>query len=209
MRRRCWPGCATPACWRPPDAAGHPAAGVCWLPARPWPSRAPSPASAPSSWRMTSSPSPSPAAPPRRARPPAPTWPRRRSGRSSEPGRNLCVLGHAGPQEGGAQTGIQLAAKRAGAVAAALAKLGIERDRIRRRGAPRRLRQGRGAGGAQRDGGAAAGRGGGATEPATRASEPLPLPPTKPRAPAAQPASSLGPPGNTTPGAAEPPAAKP
>ena len=31
-----------------------------------------------------------------------------------EPGRNLCVLGHAGPQEGGAQTGLQLAAKRAG-----------------------------------------------------------------------------------------------
>ncbi|MFC7475590.1 OmpA family protein [Dankookia sp. GCM10030260] len=48
-----------------------------------------------------------------------------------EPGRNLCVLGHAGPQEGGAQAGLQLAAKRAGAVAAALAKLGIERDRIR------------------------------------------------------------------------------
>ncbi|WP_431271466.1 hypothetical protein [Dankookia sp. P2] len=31
-----------------------------------------------------------------------------------EPGRMLCVLGHAGPQEGGAQSGIQLAAKRAG-----------------------------------------------------------------------------------------------
>lgn len=48
-----------------------------------------------------------------------------------EPERNLCVLGHAGPQEGGAQTGIQLAARRAGAVADALAKLGVERDRIR------------------------------------------------------------------------------
>ncbi|MCB4821291.1 OmpA family protein [Roseicella aerolata] len=48
-----------------------------------------------------------------------------------EPERNLCVLGHAGPQEGGAQSGLQLAAKRAGEVAAALAKLGIERDRIR------------------------------------------------------------------------------
>lgn len=47
------------------------------------------------------------------------------------PERNLCVLGHAGPQEGGAQTGLQLAARRAGAVAEALAKLGIERDRIR------------------------------------------------------------------------------
>jgi hypothetical protein len=48
-----------------------------------------------------------------------------------EPERNLCVLGHAGPQEGGAQSGIQLAAKRAGEVASALAKLGIDRDRIR------------------------------------------------------------------------------
>jgi hypothetical protein len=48
-----------------------------------------------------------------------------------EPGRMLCILGHAGPQEGGAQSGLQLAAKRAGEVAAALARLGIERDRIR------------------------------------------------------------------------------
>jgi coenzyme F420-reducing hydrogenase delta subunit len=43
----------------------------------------------------------------------------------------LCVLGHAGPQEGGAQSGLQLAARRAGAVAERLAKLGVERDRIR------------------------------------------------------------------------------
>ncbi|WP_043341059.1 OmpA family protein [Belnapia moabensis] len=48
-----------------------------------------------------------------------------------EPERMLCVLGHAAPQEGGAQAGVQLAAKRAGAVAEALAKLGVERDRIR------------------------------------------------------------------------------
>jgi outer membrane protein OmpA-like peptidoglycan-associated protein len=48
-----------------------------------------------------------------------------------EPERHLCVLGHAGPQEGGAQTGLQLAARRAGAVAGALAELGVERDRIR------------------------------------------------------------------------------
>lgn len=48
-----------------------------------------------------------------------------------EPERNLCVLGHAGPQEGGATTGAQLAARRAGAVAEALAKLGVERDRVR------------------------------------------------------------------------------
>ncbi len=48
-----------------------------------------------------------------------------------EPERNLCVLGHAGPQEGGATTGAKLAAKRAGAVANALARLGVERDRVR------------------------------------------------------------------------------
>ncbi|WP_149538360.1 OmpA family protein [Siccirubricoccus phaeus] len=47
------------------------------------------------------------------------------------PERNICVLGHAGGQEGGAQTGLQLAARRAGAVAEALAKLGVERDRVR------------------------------------------------------------------------------
>jgi outer membrane protein OmpA-like peptidoglycan-associated protein len=50
---------------------------------------------------------------------------------NAAPERHLCVLGHAGPQEGGAQTGLQLAARRAGAVAEALAKLGVERDRIR------------------------------------------------------------------------------
>jgi len=48
-----------------------------------------------------------------------------------EPERNLCVLGHAGPQEGGATTGAKLAARRAGAVADALARLGVERDRVR------------------------------------------------------------------------------
>lgn len=48
-----------------------------------------------------------------------------------QPERQLCVLGHAGPQEGGATTGTQLAARRAGAVAEALSKLGVERDRIR------------------------------------------------------------------------------
>jgi outer membrane protein OmpA-like peptidoglycan-associated protein len=47
------------------------------------------------------------------------------------PDRMLCVLGHAGPQEGGAQAGIALAAKRAGAVATVLARQGVERDRIR------------------------------------------------------------------------------
>jgi hypothetical protein len=48
-----------------------------------------------------------------------------------EPERMLCVLGHSGTQEGGAQTGVQLAARRAGAVATALAREGVERDRIR------------------------------------------------------------------------------
>lgn len=47
------------------------------------------------------------------------------------PDRLICVFGHAGPQEGGAQTGVQLAARRAGAVATALAQRGVERDRIR------------------------------------------------------------------------------
>jgi outer membrane protein OmpA-like peptidoglycan-associated protein len=48
-----------------------------------------------------------------------------------EPGRNACVLGHAGLQEGAAQASVQLAAKRAAAVAAQLSKRGVERDRIR------------------------------------------------------------------------------
>lgn len=47
------------------------------------------------------------------------------------PERNICVLGHAAPQEGGAATGTRLAARRAGAVAEELAKRGVERDRIR------------------------------------------------------------------------------
>ena len=47
------------------------------------------------------------------------------------PERMLCVLGHTGPQEGGAQSGLQLAARRAGAVARLLATQGVERDRIR------------------------------------------------------------------------------
>ena len=128
----CWRGCAMPA-WSPPRDPGHPVRSrwpSCCCPPRPWPSRAPSPASAPNSWRMMSSPSLSPAAPPRRATPPAPTLRRRWRGRSVA-GADVCVLGHAGAQEGGAQTGTQLAARRAGAVATLLAKEGVERDRIR------------------------------------------------------------------------------
>jgi outer membrane protein OmpA-like peptidoglycan-associated protein len=48
-----------------------------------------------------------------------------------EPERKLCVLGHAGAQEGGATTNRQLAARRAGAVAEALVKRGLPRDRLR------------------------------------------------------------------------------
>jgi len=45
--------------------------------------------------------------------------------------RNVCVLGYAAADEGGAQTAAHLAARRARAVAAELARLGVERNRIR------------------------------------------------------------------------------
>ncbi len=45
--------------------------------------------------------------------------------------RNICVLGHALPAEGGAQTGQRLAAARARSVAQALAQAGVEPARIR------------------------------------------------------------------------------
>jgi outer membrane protein OmpA-like peptidoglycan-associated protein len=48
----------------------------------------------------------------------------------AEPGRNICILGHAG-QEGGATTSIQLAAQRARAVTNALAERGIAAERLR------------------------------------------------------------------------------
>ena len=48
-----------------------------------------------------------------------------------EPARPLCILGHAGPQEGGATTNTQLAARRAAAVAADLARRGVARERLR------------------------------------------------------------------------------
>lgn len=48
-----------------------------------------------------------------------------------EPERHICVLGHALGTEGGTQTGTRLAARRARAVALELARLGIERDRVR------------------------------------------------------------------------------
>ena len=48
----------------------------------------------------------------------------------AEPGRNICILGHAG-QEGGATTSITLAAQRARAVAAALASHGVGNERLR------------------------------------------------------------------------------
>lgn len=46
------------------------------------------------------------------------------------PDRNICILGHA-DDGGGARGNVRLAARRAGAVAEALTKLGIPRDRIR------------------------------------------------------------------------------
>jgi outer membrane protein OmpA-like peptidoglycan-associated protein len=49
---------------------------------------------------------------------------------SAEPGRNICILGHAG-QEGGATTSIQLAAQRARAVTNVLADRGIAAERLR------------------------------------------------------------------------------
>ncbi|MBS7810246.1 OmpA family protein [Roseococcus pinisoli] len=45
--------------------------------------------------------------------------------------RNICVLGFASANEGGAQTGARLAARRARAVGLELSRMGIERDRIR------------------------------------------------------------------------------
>jgi hypothetical protein len=49
----------------------------------------------------------------------------------AEPERNICVLGFASGEEGGAQTASRLAARRARALALELAKLGVERDRVR------------------------------------------------------------------------------
>jgi outer membrane protein OmpA-like peptidoglycan-associated protein len=49
----------------------------------------------------------------------------------AEPSRNICVLGHALPAEGGARTAQRLAAQRARAVAEALAQAGVDAERIR------------------------------------------------------------------------------
>ncbi len=48
----------------------------------------------------------------------------------AEPGRNICVLGHAN-RAAGAETSTQIAARRARAVSLALAQGGVERDRVR------------------------------------------------------------------------------
>ncbi len=48
----------------------------------------------------------------------------------AEPGRAICVLGHA-DDGGGSQSNVRLAARRAGAVAAELAARGVARERIR------------------------------------------------------------------------------
>ena len=49
----------------------------------------------------------------------------------AEPTRPLCILGHAGRQEGGATANSRLAARRAAAVADALVKRGLPRERLR------------------------------------------------------------------------------
>jgi outer membrane protein OmpA-like peptidoglycan-associated protein len=49
---------------------------------------------------------------------------------AAQPERNVCVLGHA-ERSAGAETGTQLAARRARAVALALSQQGVERDRVR------------------------------------------------------------------------------
>ncbi len=49
----------------------------------------------------------------------------------AEPTRQLCILGHAGPQEGGATANTRLAARRAATVAEDLARRGLPRDRLR------------------------------------------------------------------------------
>ncbi len=49
----------------------------------------------------------------------------------AEPTRQLCILGHAGPQEGGATANTRLAARRAAAVAEELGKRGLPRERLR------------------------------------------------------------------------------
>ncbi|MCU0886682.1 MAG: hypothetical protein MUC64_01475 [Rubritepida sp.] len=68
----------------------------------------------------------------------------------AEPQRNICVLGFAGPDEGGAETQSRLAARRARVVALELAKLGIERDRVRAEARTRGFSAGRGPGGVER-----------------------------------------------------------
>ncbi|MFC7541881.1 OmpA family protein [Siccirubricoccus deserti] len=129
MPRRCWPGCATPACWW-----GHdPGAGPC----RPAAARRGRGAAAPFTCvgaeqleeDVFAIPFPRGAAAPNESA--RANLDAAAARAKQEPDRMLCVLGHAGPQEGGAQSGLQLAARRAGAVAERLAKLGVERDRIR------------------------------------------------------------------------------
>ncbi|WP_424810505.1 OmpA family protein [Roseococcus sp. YIM B11640] len=49
----------------------------------------------------------------------------------AQPSRNVCILGYASGSEGGAESGSRLAARRARAVGLELARLGVERDRVR------------------------------------------------------------------------------
>ncbi|HEV7458773.1 MAG TPA: OmpA family protein [Roseococcus sp.] len=58
--------------------------------------------------------------------------------------RNICVLGYAAGDEGGAQTAGRLAARRARAVAEELSRMGVERDRIRAEARTRGFTRGQG-----------------------------------------------------------------
>ena len=66
------------------------------------------------------------------------------------PGRNICIIAFAAADEGGAETQSALAARRARVLAIEIAKLGVERDRIRAEARTRGFVQGRGPLGVER-----------------------------------------------------------
>jgi outer membrane protein OmpA-like peptidoglycan-associated protein len=66
------------------------------------------------------------------------------------PARNLCIIGFASNEEGGAETQSALAARRARVLALELSKMGVERDRIRAEARTRGFTQGRGPAGVER-----------------------------------------------------------
>lgn len=68
----------------------------------------------------------------------------------AEPGRNLCILGFAGAEEGGAETQSRLAARRARVLALEMEKLGVARERLRAEARTRSFTSGRGPDGVER-----------------------------------------------------------